>query len=147
MNKRCGIHVRRQWSCFSFRKDAPFIAWFPSEDLFKRNLYPVALLRRYPCSEAKVTPRAFGEAKGRFPTRRQLLADDVLRCHLLGRGNNYVDVEQLLGPPDEREPEGGSILFVFFLGPERDSFFQMDPELLLIELSHGKVVYIAIVQG
>ena len=51
------------------------------------------------------------------------------------------------GLPTNGNPKGGSILFVFFLGPERDSFFQMDPELLLIELSHGKVVYIAIVQG
>jgi hypothetical protein len=105
------------------------------------------LLWRYPCSQAKVTPTAFGKAERGFPTRRQLLADDVLRCHLLGRGDSYVDVEQLLGPPDEREPAGGRMSFVYFLGPERDSFIQIDPELLLIELSHETLTYIAIVQG
>jgi hypothetical protein len=143
----CRIRIFRQWSCFSFREDEPFVVWFPTRDLWKRKLYPDVLLRRYPCSQARVTPRAFGTAPRGFPTRRQLLADDVLRCELLGPGDSSEEVERLLGPPDEREPGGGVVSFVYGLGPERDSFDQIDPELLLVELKDGHLTDIEIVQG
>jgi hypothetical protein len=77
-------------------------------------------------------------AKG-FPTRRQLLADDVLRCGLLGPGDSSLEVEAILGPPDEREMAAGSLSFLYGLGPERDSIFQVDPELLLVELKRDRV--------
>jgi hypothetical protein len=143
----CAIHLKRQWSCFSYREDAPFVAWFPTEDLFKRLKYPAILLRRYPCSEAKVTPSLFGLFTKGFPTRRQLLADDVLRCELVAPGDSSPEVEEILGPPDEKETEAGHFFLVYGLGPERDSFFQIDSELLQIELRHGRVSRVSMVQS
>jgi hypothetical protein len=147
LSRPCAIRTERQWSCFSYREDAPFIAWFPTEDLFQRAKYPAVLLRRYPCSRAKVTPSLFGVLGKGFPTRRQLLADDVLRCGLLRPGDSRLAVEETLGLADATEVEAGRHLLVYGLGLERDSVFQIDPELLEIELDRGRVSALSIVQG
>ncbi len=105
------------------------------------------LLRRYSCSEAEVTPRLFALPPRGFPTRRQLLADDVLRCGLLGPGDSAAEVEEVIGPPEEREARRAGPEWIYGLGPERDSIFQVDPELLNVTLRHGRVTSIEIVQG
>lgn len=143
--ERCPIRVKKQWSCTSFREDEPFLAWFPTEDLFRRILYPTALLRRYPCSQAKVTPSLFSVATKRFPTRRQLLADDVLRCELLAPGDSLIEAEGVLGPPDESENDGEILSAIYGLGLER-SVFQIDSEILLIESKHGQITSLSIEQ-
>ena len=143
----CAVDLDRQWSCASYREEAPFVAWFPSEDLFKRTRYPAVLLRRYPCSQAKVTPALFALFTKGFPTRRQLLADDVLRCGLLQPGDSAAAVREVLGAPEGEETEAGRFYFVYGLGLERDSIIQIDPELLEIELKRDRVTAIAMVQG
>jgi hypothetical protein len=147
LSRRCALHLHQRWSCLSLREDRPFVAWIPTEDLFKRFAYPTALLQRYPCSEAKVTPKLFGSAPRGFPTRRQLLADDVLRCSLLQPGDSVVEAEQMLGPADEEEPERDELSLIYSLGPERDSLVQIDPELLLIESKAGRITSVSMVQG
>lgn len=148
LTRPCVIRLQRRWSCFSYRESEPFVVWFPTEDLFERIQYPAVLLRRYPCSQAEVTPSLFSVPTTGFPTRRQLLADDVIRCELLRSGDSSVEVEETLGPPDEKEPEAsGRVSFVYGLGPERDSVVQVDSELLLIELKRDRVFSISIVQG
>jgi hypothetical protein len=147
LSRRCALHLSQRWSCLSFREERPFITWIPTEDLFKRFAYPAALLQRYPCSEAEVTPKLFGSAPRGFPTRRQLLADDVLRCRLLQPGDSVVESEQMLGPADEREPERDGLSLIYSLGPERDSLVQIDPELLLIESKASRITSMSIEQG
>jgi hypothetical protein len=147
LSRPCRVQIKRTWSCLSYHEDEPFIGWFPTEDLFKRAEYPAALLRRYPCSDAKVTPGLFGAFGHGFPTRRQLLADDVLRCHLIPLGASPSEVEQVLGPADEKEVEPKGISFIYGLGPERDSVVQIDSELLLVEFKGDLVAYVSIFQG
>lgn len=147
ISQRCRIALAKQWSCFSYRESKPFVVWFPTEDLFKRVQYPAAVLRRYPCSQTKVTPTLFGISTRVFPTRRQLLADDVLRCKLLLVGDELSKVEALLGLPDQKATEASTLSLVYNLGPERDSVIQIDPELLLIEVSGNLVTSISIEQG
>lgn len=147
VGRPCTVSLKRQWSCTSFREDGPFIAWFPTEDLFKRRQYPAVLLRRYPCAQARVTPQLFSIFTKGFPTRRQLLADDVLRCGLIRPGDSSLEVEETIGPADEKEPGGGRLSYVYGLGLERDSIIQIDPELLVIEVDKGRVTSISIVQG
>ncbi len=143
----CRLQLHRQWSCFSLREYRPFVVWFPTHDLFAKAVYPVVVLRRYPCSEANVTPSLFGLAEKGFPTRRQMLADDVIRCRLLRTGAGVAEVEALLGPPDGKEPGKGRFWFIYGLGPERDSIIQIDPELLEIEFRGGRMTSISMVQG
>lgn len=153
VSRSCLINLKKRWSCFSYRESKPFVVWFPTEDLFKRVQYPAVLLRRYPCSQSEVTPGLFAVSTRvfptrRFPTRRQLLADDVLRCKLLLLGDELSKVEALLGPPDETVMEASSKQsLVYNLGPERDSVFQIDPEFLLVEISGGLATSISIEQG
>jgi hypothetical protein len=145
--QRCRARFHRRWTCFSAREDGPFVIWFPTAELFRRSLYPVVLLRRYPCSQARVSPRLFGKLERGFPTRRQLLADDVLRCHLLASGDEASKAEGLLGPADSHEAEAGRTYLVYFLGPERDSLIQIDPELLVVSLRAGRVTGVEMIQG
>jgi hypothetical protein len=143
----CKTNLKLEWSCLSYRENLPFLIWLPSNDYFKRNKYPAVLLRRYPCSEAKVTPSLFGKPSTGFPTRRQLLADDVLRCELLKVGETLPEVEKVIGPADASEPEGHHKILSYLLGTERDSLIPIDPELLQLEVERGRLGGIAMVQG
>ncbi len=149
MRRRCRDYLRGTWTCNSFREDAPFVVWLPLAQVFGRRYYPVAALRRYPCSEAKVTPSLFAvePRQGQFPSRRQLLADDLVRCHLLEPGDTVAEAEALLGPPDGEEAEAGHRHWRWILGTERDSIFKIDPELLDLEITGGRVTAIEMVQG
>lgn len=92
---------------------------------------------RHPCSQASITADQFAREPRGFPSLRQLLADDLIRCDMLD-GQTYAQVRQLLGPP----AEGKSRRYLaYVIGRERDSFFQIDPELLYIPFArNGQVV-------
>jgi hypothetical protein len=144
----CGVKIHRKWSCLSFRENKPFLAWLPTKELFKRHWSTTIVFRRYPCTDARVTPQLFGlPGNARvFPTRRQMLADDLIRCHML-RDEDLIQVEETVGPPDERSTSGGRISFEYGLGPERDSIVQVDNEILLVEFAQERVASVSIYQG
>jgi hypothetical protein len=80
--------------------------------------------RRPPCSASRVTAREWRRRPyGGFPTRQQVLADDLIRCHQL-EGMNERQVTRLLGHPDEP----GRHVLAWDVGPERDSVFRIDDE-------------------
>jgi hypothetical protein len=142
----CKISFDRDWSCFSFREDDPFIAWFPSDDLFKRDVRTLIVFARYPCSRAKVTPALFSHLSHGFPTRRQMLADDLIRCKLL-KGKSRAQVEATIGPAEEPTTEGRRTYLDYYLGLERDSVFQIDGENLSVEIEGDRVRSVEIYQG
>jgi hypothetical protein len=128
---RC--HEGRTWSCFSFWPPSPVLVWFREKDRFAETWSIAIEGVRYPCSEAGVTRQAWRSAGGwAFPTRRQVLADDMIRCHLL-RGKTYKQVVRLLGHGDFQSREHGRRYVDYLLGAERDSFFQVDSESLSIQ--------------
>src|SRR5207249_1094815 len=96
----CGPHPDSPWSCFSIRISGPFVVWFPTQEVFDGPWSTAIVLSRYPCSQARVTPRLFRRSPDAFPTRRQLVADDLIRCHLL-TGLGMGRVIDLIGSPDE----------------------------------------------
>ena len=122
----------RVWSCFSFRPPGPILVWFRDRERFKKHWSTTIEARRYPCTEASVTPSSWAAARGdsssAFPSRAQVLADDLTRCSLL-KGKSYDEVRRLLGAPDE--PVSRRYLD-YDIGLERDSFFQVDGEVLSI---------------
>ena len=81
----------------------------------------------------------------RFPTRRQLLADDVIGANSYILGSGLIEAEEVLGPPDEVEQVGQILSAIYGLGPER-SIFQIDSEILLIESVHGQITSLSIEQ-
>jgi hypothetical protein len=127
----CKLHLRQRWSCFSFRAPHPFIVWFPSKQIWDRRWKKAILYRRYPCSEAVLTPDLFARWPRGFPSLRQLLADDIIRCDLLA-GRTYLQVRRLLGQPQYGK-KGRYLSYV--IGAERDSYFQIDPELLSVSFN------------
>jgi hypothetical protein len=132
---RCRVRLHERWSCFSFRTPHPFLAWFPSKELFARRWSKLIVAHRYPCAEAAVTPEEWIGETGKFPTRQQMLADDLIRCGLLD-GMDVEQVEGLLGSADHSGTDrNGRPYRDYVVGPERDSFFQIDPELLSIRFS------------
>jgi hypothetical protein len=141
----CGIKLHRKWSCFSFPVDKPFLAWFPTKELYRRHWSTTIALRRYPCADARVSPQLFEPLGRGFPTRRQMLADDLIRCHLL-KDKNTTEVEAEIGAPEEIETSQGKTSFVYALGRERDSFIQIDNESLLVEFANGAVASVSIFQ-
>jgi hypothetical protein len=122
----------KTWSCFSFWPPSPVLVWFREKDRFKESWSIAIEGVRYPCSEASVTPRAWNSRGGwSFPTKQQVLADDLIRCHLL-RGKTYKQVVRLLGHGDYESREHGIRYLDYYVGEERDSFFQIDSESLSI---------------
>lgn len=144
IDAKCKLHIREKWSCFSLREEDPFVVWFLTSEMFKRRWTRVVYYERYPCSEASFAPELFAREPRGFPSVRQLLADDLIRCDLLA-GQSYDQVKRLLGPPDGGKP--GKFLS-YVLGLERDSFFQIDPELLYVTFAKdGQVSGLNIYQG
>jgi hypothetical protein len=146
ITRPCKISFDRTWSCFSFREDDPFIAWFLSDDLFKKDLRTLIVLNRYPCSRAKVSPSLFSHLSRGFPTRRQMLADDLIRCQLL-KGMSRTEVEATIGPAEEPTSEGRRTYLDYSLGLERDSILQIDGEYLEVEIERDRVQTVGIYQG
>jgi hypothetical protein len=124
----------RTWSCFSFWPPAPVLVWFREKDRFKETWSIAIEGVRYPCSEARISPRSWRAARkerdSAFPNRQQVMADDVIRCHVL-RGKTYEGVVRLLGHGSESRQQGRRYLD-YELGAERDSFFQVDTESLSV---------------
>lgn len=144
IDRTCKVRLKQDWSCFSFRTPYPFIAWFPTKELFERGWSTVIIYKRYPCSEALLTRELFTPYPKGFPSLRHLLADDIIRCGLL-EGMTYEEVRRLLGPPDGGRK--GSYL-TYVLGLERDSLFQIDPELLYVGFrNNGNFGSASIYQG
>jgi hypothetical protein len=138
---RC--HEGRTWSCFSFWPPSPVLVWFREKDRFKETWSIAIEGVRYPCSEAGVTARSWRAARREshpgFPNRQQVIADDVIRCHVL-RGKSYKQVVKLLGRGDFHGRDHGRRYLDWVLGDERDSFFQIDSESLSVEIDRdGKV--------
>ncbi len=130
---RCKVRTNAAWSCFSFRAGAPLLVWFPTEEMFDDDWSRWIEARRPPCSHSKVTARAWRRAGfAGFPTRRQVLADDLVRCRQL-RGMRRSAVLDLLGKPDETDPHEA----YWEVGEERDSLFQVDAESLTVRFDSG----------
>jgi hypothetical protein len=99
--------------------------------------------RRPPCSASRVTARAWRRRGGGFPTRQQVLADDLLRCHQL-QGMTTHQVTRLLGRPDERDPHA----LAWDVGPERDSVVRIDDEYFEVRFDrHGRFRAAGFYQG
>ena len=130
---KCEIQSKH-WSCFSFRTPDPPLVWFRSKELFDRRWSTVIEARRYPCAEATLTSEEWNGPSREFPTRQQILSDDLIRCDLLD-GMTIDEVEALLGKPDEHGAGHGHPYRDYYIGPERDSFFQVDAEVLSIRFT------------
>lgn len=141
----------RRWSCFSFRPPSPVLVWFRERERFREDWSTTIEARRRPCAESEVTADAWSEARRSlgwdFPTKLQVLADDLMRCGLL-EGMSYRAVLRLLGRPFSRSTVKGRRFLSYHIGPERDSFFQIDDELLSIEFDRkGRFESIDMYQG
>lgn len=131
----------RVFSCFSFRAPAPMLVWFREKERFKRRWTTVIEARRYPCTDAGFTREEWERRdaiRGGFPTRQQLLADDVIRCHMLD-GRTGAQVRELLGKPDYVSRQEGRRYLDWDIGEERDSFFQIDSESLSVEIGRDGI--------
>jgi hypothetical protein len=114
----------RTWSCMSFRTPYPVLVWYRTRERFAPSFSMAIEARRPPCSASRVTARAWRRGDGGgFPTRQQVLADDLLRCRQL-EGMTKRQVTRLLGRPHERSARE----MAWDVGPERDSVFQIDDE-------------------
>ncbi|MGC1851794.1 MAG: hypothetical protein WA687_05075 [Solirubrobacterales bacterium] len=142
----CQVRIGQKWSCLSLRESKPFIFWFLSDQIFEPRLTVGILLERYPCSEAHITSSLFAHHSKSFPSRRQMLADDLIRCNMLS-GMSPQEVEDVIGPPDEQLDERGHIYFDYLVGPERESIVQLDPEFLSVEIANGKVKEVSFFEG
>jgi hypothetical protein len=142
----CRIRLNQRWSCVPLRGEKPFLFWFLSDEIFAPRFTKVIVFERYPCSEAHVTPSLFAHHSENFPSRRQMLADDLIRCRML-HGLTLQQVEEMIGPPDERGNERSRTYLDYILGPERESIVRIDPEFLSVEIENGKVKEIYIFQG
>jgi hypothetical protein len=131
----------KTWSCFSLWSPAPLLVWFKTAEQFQESQSTVIEARRYPCQEARVTAKAWATGRrtlGRskvFPSRLQVLSDDLIRCHQL-RGKTYAQVHRLLGRADE----GDSTFSAWVIGDERDSFFRVDSESLVLSFGRKGVL-------
>ena len=129
------------WSCFSFRPPDPVLVWFPERERFKYDYTTAIEARRYPCGRARVTPRTWAEAARSwtqgFPSRLQVLADDVMRCKIL-EGKTYHEVQALLGRRGAHRERHRHYISIA-VGEQRNSYIQTDPEYLLIEFDRNDV--------
>jgi hypothetical protein len=133
----------KTWSCFSFRPPGPVLVWFKSRERFAKRWTTTIEAGRVPCAQATVSAAAWAET-GRssgsgFPSRRQVLADDLVRCGQL-RGKTYKVVRALLGRPSEQSRQGGTRSADWQIGLERDSFFQLDSEYLSLRFGRDDVL-------
>jgi hypothetical protein len=137
---RGSCRTKRTWSCFSLRSPDPLLIWFKERERFKEKWTTTIEARRPPC--ANVTAEEWNLPGDRFPTRRQVLADDLIRCHLLLKMSR-ANVVTLLGEPDDQTAREVD----WEIGLERDSFLQVDSEFLTITFKNDLVSKVEIAQG
>jgi hypothetical protein len=137
---RGSCKTKKTWSCFSLHSPDPLLIWFRERERFKEKWTTTIEARRPPCT--KVTTEEWNTPGGGFPTRRQVLADDLIRCHQL-LGMSRTAVLGLLGEPDDQSAREVD----WDIGLERDSFFQVDDEFLTVSFKHDLVSKVEIVQG
>ena len=134
---------RTGWACFSLRTPDPLLIWFRERERFAEEWSTVIEAHRYPCHQAGVTPEGWARARASrrsiFPTRLQVYADDVMRCGVL-TGKRYDDVIALLGKPGSDDDYRGERQLTWEIGPERDSFFQVDSDFLFVALGRDGIV-------
>lgn len=132
-----GCRDRRRWACFSVHPPGPVLIWFREKDRFKGRTSLLIEGLRWPCAEAAVTPEMWTTAQtvgqSKFPTYEQVLADDLIRCGQL-TGLTRDGVIALLGPADVETHNRGITYLDYEIGPERDSFFQIDSEVLSVQI-------------
>jgi hypothetical protein len=128
----------RKWSCFSFWPPRPELVWFREKERFAESWSTYIEAERYPCSEAQVTKRLWRQKGDSFPTRQQVLADDLIRCKQLA-GKSEKQIVRLLGRPDFRSHAQGKRYLDYYVGPVRDSFFQIDSESLSIVIGRDGI--------
>ena len=122
------------WFCFSFWVPGPPLAWIRSEERFQRELSTLITASRYPCGQiGDIAEEWRGRSKG-FPTRKQIVADDLIRCNAL-KGMSIDEVEALLGEPAYSSASDGNRFRGYVIGLQRDSFFQLDSEVLSLRFS------------
>ncbi len=107
--------------------------------MFEKRWTTAITFERYPCADAEVTSELFSGAPRGFPTFRQLLADDVIRCDLLISADKEA-VKAMLGKPSSREEYRSNEYWDYVTGPERDSIFQIDPEYLSVRFGKSDLV-------
>jgi hypothetical protein len=125
----------KTFSCFSNATPGPVLFWFRKKERFQEHWSTEIDAERYPCSEARVTRREWRSRKSwQLPTKQQVLADDLVRCHQL-KGQTYEQIVRLLGRPHFTERRHGKPhYFGYEIGSERDSFFQVDSEFFTVEI-------------
>lgn len=114
------------------------LVWFPTDERFERHWSTTIRALRYPCSEAGFTRADWRRKRGGFPTRQQVLADDLVRCRALLKKKSLSQVHHLLGSGLRTSNDERTYLD-YQIGLERDSFFQVDSEYLSIEFSRRHV--------
>jgi hypothetical protein len=144
--ERPGCRTGKRWSCFSFRPPGAVLVWFKERERFEEEWSTYIEAVRPPCEDSKVMRAAWRTATrargGRFPTRMQVLGDDLIRCHQLA-GMTRAEVRALLGPGNVTRKR-----LEWQIGPERGSFFQIDSEYLEIRFDrNGVFKKITLAQG
>lgn len=136
----------RPWVCLGLRWPDPILVWQRLKEVVKDVPSTAIEGRRdlIPCDELSITRRDWRrtDALEGWPTSRQMLADDLLRCDaLIGKARRQL--KGLLGRPQW----GGHRHNGWVLGDERH-LFRIDPELLYVSYSHRGIARSAeIVQG
>jgi hypothetical protein len=124
----------KPWTCLSTHVPGPPLAWILEDELFQERLSVVITTSRYPCREVgPIAEEWVGPSKD-FPTRRQIVADDLIRCDLLAR-LNIDEVRALLGSPTYTS--NGGRFMGYTLGPERGTVFQIDSEVLSLRFTRS----------
>lgn len=131
---RGSCRARRAWSCISLRPPDPLVIWFRTSERFAKRRSVVIEGRRQACEHAHVSRRAWRRSAGSTdrpsPSKRQVLADDLMRCRAL-RGMTYDEVRAFLGRPD-LSGDARRTFLGWEIGTERDSLFPIDPEYLTV---------------
>lgn len=144
-SRKCDV-FDEPWFCFSAHTPGPPLYWGKGDERFEEKASAWIDTRRPACARSEVTAadwkRATAQRDDQFPTERQLLADDLIRCKQL-RGKTRASVLKLLG----RQDEGSGRSLHWSLGPER-SIMQVDSELLGVEFDRkNRVRSLEIWQG
>jgi len=138
---KCTLDPAKTWGCFSFRARHPVLVWFRSAEMFDDSWSGWIEARRPACSRSRVSgsdwKRASDAHRSAFPSELQVLADDLIRCKQL-RGKRYVGITNLLGEPDEIDRLNGERTAYWEVGLERDSFFQIDSEYLVVRFDRHR---------
>jgi hypothetical protein len=81
--------------------------------------------------------RGVAPARGRLPSRLQVLADDIVRCKLLA-GKTYHEVQAVVGRGNAHREHHRHYIEVA-VGERRDSFIPIDPEYFTLRFDRDDV--------